>query len=311
VRWPAAFAVVATALVVAFTDALDHLFALAMFALAFFALAALTAEFWRGASAQRALGGGSWIGALGKVTARNRRRYGGYIVHAGIAILFIAVAASSSFQTSRDLRMKPGDSAPVGDYTVTYVKPWQTINGAEQRLTFGATLTVSRDGKQVTTLNPSRNYYSSSTSGPTIQGFFEGDATSEVGRRTEFGRDIWTSMRPDLTSFDPVITALDKRLARSIPDIGPQGPTPEQIQAMRSYAARQGTAIRNLASLYVANPLPVDFRVNVNPLVSWIWVGGAIGVIGALIAIWPAPDARRRRVSDVYAARLARDLGRI
>ena len=39
----------------------------------------------------------------GAVVGRNRRRYGGYIVHAGIAILFIAVAASSSFQTSSDV----------------------------------------------------------------------------------------------------------------------------------------------------------------------------------------------------------------
>ena len=78
---------------------------------------------------------------------------------------------------------------------------------------------------------------------------------------------------------------------------------------MRTYADRQGQAIRNLAALYVANPLPVDFRVNVNPFVIWIWIGGAIAVAGALIAIWPAPEARRRRVSDVYAARLARELG--
>ena len=45
-----------------------------------------------------------------------------------------------------------------------------------------------------------------------------------------------------------------------------------------------------------------------NPFVIWIWIGGAIAVSGALIAVWPAPEARRRRVSDVYAARLARDL---
>ncbi len=47
-----------------------------------------------------------------------------------------------------------------------------------------------------------------------------------------------------------------------------------------------------------------------NPLVIWIWVGGAIGVIGGLIAAWPTASARRRRVSDVYAARLAKDLSR-
>ena len=73
---------------------------------------------------------------------------------------------------------------------------------------------------------------------------------------------------------------------------------------------RQGAAIASLAQLYVAGQIPVDFRVNVNPLVIWIWVGGAIGVSGALIAVWPVPEARRRRVSDVYAARLARELER-
>ena len=52
-----------------------------------------------------------------------------------------------------------------------------------------------------------------------------------------------------------------------------------------------------------------EFRVNVNPLVIWIWIGGAIAVAGALVAVWPAPEARRRRVADVYAARLARELG--
>ena len=75
------------------------------------------------------------------MVARNRRRYGGYIVHAGIAILLIAVAASSSFQTSRDLRLRPGQSATVGDYTVTYVRPTRSIDPAEKRLTFGAMLT--------------------------------------------------------------------------------------------------------------------------------------------------------------------------
>ena len=63
-------------------------------------------EFIRGAVAQRVahrrIG---YLRALGRVVARNRRRYGGYIVHAGIAVLFLGVAASSSFQTSRDVRL--------------------------------------------------------------------------------------------------------------------------------------------------------------------------------------------------------------
>jgi cytochrome c-type biogenesis protein CcmF len=310
VRGPLAVAAAAAALLVVLADVASEPLALALFAFASFALAALVSEFWRGAAAQHALTGGSPLSALGRVVGRNRRRYGGYIVHAGIAILFIAVAASSSFQTSEDLRLEPGDSARVGDYTVTYVKPTQAIDPGEQRLTLGSVLDVDRNGTQFATLHPSRNYYSGSSTG-TVAGFFEGEATSEVGESGGLKEDLWTAMRPDLTRLDPVIAAIDRRLESTLPkNVGPAGPTPVQLAAMRRYADRQGEAITNLAALYVARPLPVDFRVNVNPFVIWIWIGGGIGILGGLLAAWPAPEARRRRVSDVYAARLARDLGR-
>jgi cytochrome c-type biogenesis protein CcmF len=298
VRAPVAVAAVATVIVAVFTDALDHPPALVLFAFAFFALSALVAEFLRGASAQRSLTGGSWPAALARVTARNRRRYGGYTVHAGIAILFIAVAASSSFQHSSDMRLQPGESGTVGDYQVTYVNPTSGIDNEEQRLSFGAVISISRDGEQVALLTPSRNYYSSTAAEGTIRGFFEGEATSEVGRRTKLGGDIWSAMRPDLTRYDEFIDEADRRIDSAAGD----------APFLRSNL--QGLAIQNLSKRYIDDGPPVDFRVNVNPFVSWIWVGGAIGIIGALIAIWPAPDARRRRVSDVYAARLARDLGR-
>lgn len=45
---------------------------------------------------------------------RNRRRYGGYLVHVGMATLFIGVAASSAFQKAQDTRMKPGDTVTIG-----------------------------------------------------------------------------------------------------------------------------------------------------------------------------------------------------
>jgi cytochrome c-type biogenesis protein CcmF len=280
-----------------------------LFAFASFALASLFSEFWRGASAYRALSGAGPFASLTRVVSRNRRRYGGYIAHAGIAVLFIAVAASSSFQTSRDLRLLPGESAEVEDYTVTYVEPTQSISAEEQRLTLGAVVDVDRDGEQFLTLTPSRNYYSAASTG-TVAGFFEGEATSEVGQSGGVLEDLWTAMRPDLRRLEPLIRAVDRRLARTLPEVGEGGPTPEQVEAMRAYTDRQGAAIASLAQLYVAGQIPVDFRVNVNPLVIWIWVGGVIGVGGGLIAVWPAPEARRRRVSDVYAARLARELER-
>jgi len=44
--------------------------------------------------------------------------------------------------------------------------------------------------------------------------------------------------------------------------------------------------------------------------VVWFWLGVIVAVGGALFAIWPTPEGRRRRVSDVYGARLARELNR-
>jgi len=311
-RAPAAVALLVTALLAAFTAARGEPLALAMFCFASFTLAALCQEVLRGASAQRALSGGSFASALARLVTRNRRRYGGYVVHAGIAILFIAVAASSSFQTSVDARLLPGQSAEVGDLTVTYREPTADIDPVEQKLTFGAVLDVYDDGELVSSQRPSRNYYSGrgdGSAGP-LRSFFEGEATSEIGRRAGLGQDLWTAMRPDLTPLDEVLARVDRKLERGAPQIGPAGPSAADIEAMRSYAEAQGEAIENFATLYLARPLPVDFRVNLNPLVLWIWIGGAIAVAGAVFALWPAPAAARRRVSVRARARLARELGR-
>jgi cytochrome c-type biogenesis protein CcmF len=303
---PALAALGAVVALAAFSDSGGRPEALIMFGFAAFALAALAQEFVRGAATQRKLSGGSYGRGLVTVVSRNRRRYGGYTVHAGVAILLIAVAASSSFQTSRDIHLRPGQTATVGDYRVTYDQPTSAIDPAENRLTFGAILDVKRNGKPYAVLNPSRNYYASSTSAPgagPVRSFFNGEATSEVGRKTTAGGDLWTAMRPDLGPLNSFINGADRRLerlARGVPQ------TDRTAQLQLSYL--QGLAVRGVAQSYMRNPPPADFRINVNPLVIWIWIGGGIAIAGGLVAIWPAPEARRRRVSDVYAARLAREL---
>ena len=308
VRAPLAIAVGATLAIALLAGAASEPAALALFAFAAFALAAVGQEFARGGAAQRRLGGGSWIGSVGRVVARNRRRYGGYIVHAGVAIMLVAVAASSSFQTSRDLRLTPGESASVGDYEITYASPTARVEGDEQKLVFGAVLAVDRDGERFATLRPSREYYSlgmGAGAGP-VRGFFEGEATTEVGRREGLTSDLWTAMQPDLEPLDGMIAGADRRLARIAESVDPTDPA-----AVRQLRSLQGVAVGAVAERYLAAGTPIDLRVNVNPLVMWIWLGAAIAVGGALLAMWPAPQARRRRVSDVYAARLARDLERV
>ncbi|MEJ7876574.1 MAG: cytochrome c-type biogenesis CcmF C-terminal domain-containing protein, partial [Solirubrobacterales bacterium] len=313
---PVAFAALALAALLVFTDTASEPGALIMFTFAAFAITGLLGEFMRGALAQRALTGDGIGLSLLRVVVRNRRRYGGYIVHAGIILAFVSIAASSSFQDSDDVRMLPGDTTEVGDYELTYVRPTAFRDLEEQRLTFGSIVEVRRDGEVVETLTPSRNYYSSSSTG-TVRSFFEGEATSEVGRSGGVGEDFWTAMRPDLTDpeIDEFISTADRKIDEAtIPEVLPDPTTPGGLEAMRGIAELrsnlQGTAITNLERRFEDGLIPIDFRINVNPLVIWIWIGGAVGVIGALLAAWPTASARRRRVSDVYAARLAKDLGR-
>jgi hypothetical protein len=56
-------------------------------------------------------------------------------------------------------------------------------------------------------------------------------------------------------------------------------------------------AIGYLARAYLQHPPPAQFHLIVSPLVMWIWIGGLIVFGGGLIAIWPASEALRRRVS--------------
>jgi cytochrome c-type biogenesis protein CcmF len=239
--------------------------------------------------------GESWPRALARLTGRNRRRYGGYLAHAGIAVLFLGVAASSAFIEQRDVRLSPGDTVKVGDYEVTYQRPTAKLGGDSAGtgapISLGAVMRVRR-GDETYVLRPSRNYYSTADpSKGAISRFFDGEATSEVDVRWGLRRDFWLAVRPDLVSLEEPIARADRTFADS----------PGRVQAV---------VIRALTELYREDPPPAAFRAIVSPLVAWIWIGGAIAVLGALIAAWPSPEARLRRVRSLYAARLGRELSR-
>jgi cytochrome c-type biogenesis protein CcmF len=282
-------------LLLAFTDAADSPPSLAMFCLVAFVLAVVGQELWRGTVARRTMTGESWPRALARLTGRNRRRYGGYLVHAGIAVLFLGVAASSAFVEQRDVRLRPGDSFSVDGYNVTYRKATAKLGGDSAGtgapIAFGAVLDVRKNGKHYV-MRPSRNYYA--TTDPSlgaISRFFEGEATSEVDVRWGLKRDLWMAIRPDISSLQGPIREADRKFADS----------PSDVQAF---------IIAALAERYRRDPPPAAFRAIASPLVLWIWIGGAIVVLGALVAAWPSPEARLRRVRSLYSARLGSELSR-
>ena len=274
--------------------------ALIMFALGAFVLAAVGQELFRGVRARRAMSGDAVPAAVVQLVRRNRRRYGGYLVHAGVSVLFIGIAASSSFQDEREVLLSPGQSATVGDYRVTYVTPTAELkaatNGRLERIDFGARLRVTRDGRKVADMRTVKSYFPSlaPTLGP-ISRFFEGEATSEVGLQAGWRRDVWTAIAPDIGALRPRIEEGDKVFSGA-------NLSAEQRDAFL------GQALNGLTRSYASDPPPATFRLIVSPMVTWIWIGALIAFLGGLIALWPPPRGARSRATAGYAARVGREV---
>jgi cytochrome c-type biogenesis protein CcmF len=284
-------------------------FALAMFALGTFVIASVAQELWRGVAARRASTPDSVPVAFVQLIRRNRRRYGGYIVHAGLAVLLIGVAASSSFQHSSDVILKPGQSHKVNGYTITYVRP--TASATPAKLSFGAVLNVSKNGQHVTTLHTIRSFYPAQDVSLGVLGrFFNGSSDSQVGLRAGLTKDIWTVINPDLTPLQPQIRQGDRLFARLISQemsaFVARHYTPAQAQqAIAPLWQERDQAISGLAARFVTHPWAVNFLLIVSPLVTWIWLGAIIIAIGGLIALSPVPALARRRATSSYPARPA------
>ena len=122
-----------------------------------FVLAAIVLEFVRGTRARHALGAGSWVGAFTSLIGRNRRRYGGYVVHAAIVLLLVGAVGIGGFGTTREAKVSAGQTMQVGDYTLTYLGSEQrrAANAVEVR----ARLAVARGGNELGTILAGKNRY--------------------------------------------------------------------------------------------------------------------------------------------------------
>jgi len=273
--------------------------ALIMFSLGAFVLASVTQELWRGTAARRASTGDAAPIALARLIGRNHRRYGGYVVHAGLAVLLIGVAASSSFARSRDVILAPGQSARVDGYLIRYVHPTEHVSNA--KVSFGAVLDVSKGGKRVTTLATSRGFYPAPddpTLGP-ISTAFNGEADSDVGLRAGLTRDIWTVVNPDLTPLQPEIATGDRVFLKLMTSLSrKQASTPALVDWI---SLQRADAIEGIAARYVTHPWPVEFLLIVSPLVTWVWLGALIIASGGVIALSPIPVRARRTVASPSA----------
>jgi cytochrome c-type biogenesis protein CcmF len=154
--WPTAFAL-AVGVVLIVAGAGSSIPGLVAYTFSAFVAATIVLEFARGTAARRALSGEAVPRAFASLIARNRRRYGGYVVHAAIVLLAIGIAGSSAYDTSRSARLAPGQSLKVRDYTLVYhgLNSSRTSNAVETR----ATIDVFRGGGRIAVMHPGKNSY--------------------------------------------------------------------------------------------------------------------------------------------------------
>ena len=141
-------------------DMQSTLFSLIAFSLSAGVVTAIVEEFLRGAMVVRTQTGKNLLASTVLLVRRNTRRYGGYIIHFGIVVMFIGIAGGA-FNQAREMEMSYGDALTVGPYRL--VCQSITQDSKPEYDTDYALLDVYRNGKKVTQLAPEKRVYFAGT----------------------------------------------------------------------------------------------------------------------------------------------------
>jgi cytochrome c-type biogenesis protein CcmF len=117
--WKPAVLAVAV-MVLLFVTGVNLIFVVIGFGLVTFSLAITLTEYWRGMRARHKLSGENYFKAFTHLIERNRRRYGGYMIHLGVLVMGIGVIGSLNYQVQTQRSLAPGGQMQVGPYTITY-----------------------------------------------------------------------------------------------------------------------------------------------------------------------------------------------
>lgn len=146
-------------------DAQAQTFSLITFTLAAGVITAIFTEFLRGAAVVRTQTGKNLLGSTVLLVRRNTRRYGGYVVHFGIVVMFIGIAGGA-FNQAREQEMGFNDTMQLGGYKLVCQSFTQDSNPNFD--TEYALLDVYRNGKKLTQLAPERRFYIASQTPSTM-----------------------------------------------------------------------------------------------------------------------------------------------
>jgi cytochrome c-type biogenesis protein CcmF len=210
------------------------------FGIVAFVVGSIAQEFWRGTGVRaRQSGSDPFTSLIGLVLAK-RRKYGGYVVHLGVAVLFIGFAGKAYDRMIDRTIDKPSITARVGDehswkfgdYTFTYENLFHTSDDHKDAYT--AQVSIWLDGKKFDTVYPAKWDYHKA----------DGNLISQVAITPRYAP--W--------QFAETAGAGDVYLV------------------LTGYDTNSGKA---------------NFRVYLNPLIEWVWIGFGILALGTLICLIP------------------------
>jgi cytochrome c-type biogenesis protein CcmF len=138
------------------------------FSLCGFVATTLFQEYWRGTNVRRAATGSDYLTALIGLVSRNKRRYGGYIVHLGIVLIFFGFAGRG-FEEEQTVRLLPGQETTIGEYVTRHDALKITDDGQKQMVT--AHMTVFKDGRQIDQMYPAKWYFRKHEGNPTTESY--------------------------------------------------------------------------------------------------------------------------------------------
>jgi cytochrome c-type biogenesis protein CcmF len=203
-------------------------------------------EYLRGANARRKSQGENIFTALWNLTGRNRRRYGGYIIHLSMMLMAVGILGIEIFQVQTQGTIAIGDSLELSGYTVKYkeVASWNN-EALGVNYTRAVVEIYDKNGNFLGTLHPRKDFYFDSQQPMTIP-----------GQLASLKDEVYVI----LVDWEPI------------------------------------------------NQAGTTFKIFVNPLVNWLWLGSLIFIAGIIIAAWPDKDPERvtvrssRRVHQPSAA---------
>ena len=212
-----------------FHDDLHLPLSLVNFGLVAFTFASVGQEFWRGMRVRAKQTGGSQLTSLIGLVFSKRRKYGGYIVHIGVAVMFFGFAGKA-FEGMKDFTLqKPGQSFDYRGYTFRFDGLWAPSSRSDENKEVAeAQIALLKDGEELAIMHPARFRYAKEPDQP----------TTEV--------DIVSYMEEDVYM---VLTGFSQNPDRS--------------------------------------PREVNFRVYINPLINWVWLGFFFLALGTMICLVP------------------------